>query len=77
MNITQIIQQLRQERERIDRAISALQELERGTTRRGPGRPAGSARAAATRGPRFMSPEARARISEAMRQRWAERKKKD
>ena len=73
MNTTQIIQQLRHERERIDRAILALEELEgSATTPRGPGRPKGSG----NRGPRFMSAEARARISEKMRQRWAERKAK-
>jgi hypothetical protein len=78
---------LQAERDRIDQAISALQSLEgggassaAGTTRRGrrPGRPPKSASASSGNGRRrrTMSPAARKRISEMMKLRWAERKKK-
>jgi hypothetical protein len=67
MNIEQILSDLRSERDRIDAAISAL---EGGRTRRGPGRPAGSGKK------RTMSAAARKRISEMMKIRWAERKRK-
>ncbi|HZU21773.1 MAG TPA: hypothetical protein VE998_03010 [Terriglobales bacterium] len=69
MNTASIISHLKAERERISRAIIALEEL---------GAPGpGSAHAATRRhGSRHMSAEARKRISDAMRRRWAERKKK-
>ena len=68
MDINQILSDLRNERDRIDAAISAL---EGGKKKRGPGRPAGSGKKRRT-----MSPAARKRISEMMKLRWAERKKK-
>jgi len=67
MDIQQILSDLRSERERIDNAIRAL---EGGKTGRRPGRPAGSGKR------RTMSASARKRISEMMKLRWAERKKK-
>jgi len=67
MDIQEILSDLRNERERIDAAIRALE----GSGKRGPGRPAGSGRKRRT-----MSPAARKRISEMMKIRWAERKKK-
>jgi hypothetical protein len=67
MNIEQILSDLRAERDRIDSAISALKG---GSKRRGRGRPAGSGKK------RTMSASARKRISEMMKLRWAERKKK-
>jgi hypothetical protein len=69
MNAHQIISQLKAERDKLDRAISALEQLGgagTGAASRGNGR----------RKRRHMSAEARARIAEKMRQRWAERKKK-
>jgi hypothetical protein len=76
MDITQIVEQLRRERNQLDVAITAL---EGGQTapRRGPGRPPkGSQPAAATakRGPRKMSAAARAKIAAAQRARWAKQK---
>jgi len=68
MDIQQILSDLRSERDRIDAAIRALEGGRRG---RGPGRPAGSGRKRRT-----MSTAARKRISEMMKLRWAERKKK-
>jgi hypothetical protein len=72
MDIQQILADLRSERDRIDAAIRALE----GTGRfgRGPGRPVGSGKGGKKR--RTMSPAARKRISEMMKLRWAERKKK-
>lgn len=68
MEIERILSDLKSERERIDSAIRAL---EGGRAGRRPGRPVGSGRKRRT-----MSPAARKRISEMMKLRWAERKKK-
>ena len=68
MEIERILSDLKSERDRIDSAIRAL---EGGRAGRGPGRPVGSGRRRRT-----MSPAARKRISEMMKLRWAERKKK-
>jgi hypothetical protein len=73
MNIQNILADLKAQRDRIDRAIAALE----GMGGRGPGRPAGKTAAApARRGRRHMSAAARKRISEMMKLRWAERKRK-
>lgn len=69
MNTSQIITQLRSERAKLDRAIAALEQL--GTS--GAGGPGGGN---GRRRRRHMSAEARAKIGEKMRLRWAERKKK-
>ena len=71
MDIQSILADLKRERDRLDRAITALE----GPARRR-GRPAGSTKAASPRPRRHMSAAARKRISEMMKQRWAERKKK-
>lgn len=67
MELNRILSDLKAERDRLDRAIAAL-EGGAGNGRRGrrPGR----------RGRRVMSAEARRKIGEAMRKRWAERKRK-
>jgi len=67
MDLEQIIEHLKRERDRLDAALAALSGA--GSGRRGPGRPAGNGR-------RHMSAAARRRISAAMKRRWAERKKK-
>jgi len=72
MDIQNMVGDLKRERERIDRAIAALEGLGSGRRR---GRPVGSV-SAAKRPRRHMSAAARKRISEMMKQRWAERKKK-
>lgn len=79
MDIQSILSDLKRERERLDRAITALEGP--GTEQRRRGRPAGSrnaasAPAASGRPRRHMSAAARKRISEMMKQRWAERKRK-
>ena len=74
MDIKNILADLKTERERLDRAISALEGL--GVRRRG--RPVGSGLGAtgSKRKRRHMSAASRKRISEMMKQRWAERKRK-
>jgi hypothetical protein len=75
MDIQNILGDLRKERERIDRAITALEGLGSGARRRG--RPVGSVNTTSAKRPRrHMSAAARKRISEMMKQRWAERKRK-
>lgn len=72
MDIQNILNDLKRERSRLDQAIAAL---EGGTGPRKRGRPAGSGKKSS--GPRrHMSAAARKRISEMMKKRWAERKRK-
>jgi len=73
MDVNRILNELKSERDRLDRAIAALEGgrgaatgVGRGNGRRGNGR----------RGRRKMSADSKRRISEAMRKRWAERRKK-
>jgi hypothetical protein len=66
MNIDSILSDLRAQRDRINAAISALESTATSTRR---GRPAG-------RRPRRMSAAARARLSKAMKARWASGKMK-
>lgn len=71
MDTRQILADLRAERSRIDQAIAALETLS------GVAAPArGTAARPRHGGVRHMSVAARKRISERMKQRWAERKKK-
>ena len=65
MDTNAIIQQLRSQRARLDQAISALEGI--GGMRRG----SSTQLTAKRRGPRKMSAEARRRISEAAKARWA------
>ncbi len=78
MNINQIVEQLRQERNKLDVAITAL---EGGQTAPRRGRPPKSAQTSSApvavtsqRGPRKMSASARAKIAAAQRARWAKQK---
>ena len=70
MGVEQIISELEQQREAIERAISALRQVEGTPATGGPlkrrGRPPGQ------KG--HMSPEGRARIAEATRKRWADKR---
>ncbi len=77
MDIRRILADLRAERDRIDQAISALEAL--GATGRRSARRGATLTTGAIRPPRkrrHMSAAARKRISEMMKKRWAERKKK-
>jgi hypothetical protein len=65
LDIQSLLAELKHERDRIEQAISALEGL---GGHKGPGK--------GRRGRRHMSAEARARISKAMKARWAQRKKK-
>ena len=69
MNLGRILQELRNERDRLTRAIEALEGA--GARR---GRPPGSS----TRRHRkhHVTPEGRRRLSEAMKKRWAVRRKR-
>ncbi len=68
MQVSRILAELRSERERIDKAIAALTALESTPTAASKGRQPGRKR--------HMSAAARKRISEMMKKRWAERKKR-
>jgi hypothetical protein len=74
MDIQTVLAELTKERDRIDKAISALSDL--GARGRRPGRPPGSGKLGAHRPRRHMSAAARRRISKMMKKRWAERKRK-
>ena len=65
MDTATIIEELEAERDRLSAAISALQGR-----KRGPGRPPHSSGVK-----RHLSPAARKRISDAMKKRWAVRKR--
>ena len=74
MNITEIVGQLRAERNRLDAAIQALEGVDRSAAAGKRGRPPGSKNktTVSARGRRrHVSAEARKRIAEAMRKRWA------
>jgi hypothetical protein len=75
MDTASILKDLRTERDRIDRAISALEGLDGTGILRvtGPGAEPVTTKA---RGRRKMSPAGRKRISEGMKARWAQRSKK-
>ena len=78
MNITEIVGQLRAERERIDVAIRALEGVSGAASGRRRGRPPGKTQTTAfSRAGRRgrMSAEARKRIADAMKRRWAAAKK--
>jgi hypothetical protein len=64
MDTTSLLSQLRAERNRIDKAISALESLDGNTPTAAPAK-------AARPGRRTMSPAARKRIAAAQRRRWA------
>lgn len=73
MDIQNIVEQLRQQQARLDKAIAALGG---GYTARRRGRPPkATASPAVRRGPRKMSAAARARIAAAQRARWAKQKR--
>ena len=73
MDTNRILAELRAERDRIDRAISALEAVS-STGRRRVGRPPGATRTARRRG--GMSAAARRKMSRLMKQRWAQGKMK-
>ena len=75
MDLEKIVAELRQEMERIGRAIGLL-ESQAPTARRGrPPKAAAATSSKKTRG-RGLTPAGRKRLSEMMKKRWAERRKK-
>lgn len=74
MNIEQIVAELKTERARIIRAISAIEGLN--STGRRRGRPPGSTSAPKKRGRRRLSAAARKKLSRLLKQRWAQGKMK-
>ena len=69
VNLDRILAELRDERDRLNQAISALEGQGVKGGRRGAG-------VGGPRRRRRMSPDARRRISEMMKKRWAERKRR-
>ncbi len=80
MDTRRILSELRAERDRLNQAIDALQSLDRTAvpTHRGRAKAAATAKPAAKgrRGRRRLSAATRRRMSEMMKARWAERKRK-
>ena len=72
MDLQKIVSDLTAEKDRITRAIEALLEL---PSKRGPKKGVKS-KSATGRRRGGMTPEGRRRLSEAMKKRWAERKRK-
>ncbi len=70
MNIHEMLAELRRERERIDDAIAALEKIGSAKQR------GGVAASAGKRHKRRLTAEGRKRLSEMMKKRWAERKKR-
>ena len=73
MEIDRIVADLRREAERIGKAIAALLGSAAAGAKRGP-KPAPAGKKRKRRG--RLTPEGRKRLSEAMKKRWAERRKK-
>lgn len=78
MDLATIVAELKRERDRLSSAIAALEGVGSGGRGRRRGRPPGSGASTGRRRGRrrHMSPEARRRISEMMKKRWAERKRR-
>jgi hypothetical protein len=68
LDIRSILEELRRERDRIDEAISALQKVSNQSGR--------SVRLGERPRRRRLTPEGRRRLSEMMKKRWAERKRR-
>jgi hypothetical protein len=70
LDVSRILDELRRERTRIDDAIAALEKVATPGARGRKGRTAGRPRR------RRLTPEGRKRLSEMMKKRWAERKRR-
>lgn len=80
MDIKSVLTQLEMERDRVNQAIAALQQLQGISTAPRRGRPPKNPQnigLIASPKKRTMSPAARKRISEMMKKRWAERRRKN
>jgi Spy/CpxP family protein refolding chaperone len=76
LDLERIVADLKRERDRLSRAIAALEGID--TSGAGTKRSAGAPRQAASKRKRRhrLTPEGRKRLSEAMKKRWAERRRK-
>ena len=74
MNVERIVRELKMERERLNRAIAALEEAESSANGRQSSAPSSGAGDKGGQG-RHLTPAGRKRLSEAMKRRWAERRK--
>ena len=72
MDLQNILQQLRQQRSQLESAIATLEGTSSAPRRGRP--PKSESSSTAKRGPRKMSPAARAKIAAAQRARWAKQK---
>jgi hypothetical protein len=77
MDVKNIVNELKSERDRLDKAISALESIGERVTGESAraGRPAAGRVEPISGGKRRLSAAARRRISEAQKRRWAERKR--
>jgi hypothetical protein len=73
LDIERIVADLKKEKERIDRAIEALQKV---GSLSGVGKRSGSASTVSNKQKRGLTPAGRRRLSLMMKKRWAERRKK-
>ena len=80
MEVSRIIAEIDSQISKLQQARALLAGTTLQTTRTGPGRPKGSKNAtpaAASPRKRKLSPEGRKRIADAMKKRWAERRKQN
>jgi|ERR1700733_12129917 hypothetical protein len=76
VDLGSIVSELKKQRDQLDRAIAALEGIGvAGVTTVKSARPAATARTAKKRG-HGLTPEGRKRLSQLMKRRWAERRKK-
>ena len=75
MDIQAIVKELKRERDRLSKAIAALEETE-SSPAQGISPPAANLRAPSSGKGRHLTPEGRKRLSDAMKKRWAEKRKK-
>ena len=75
MDIQAIVKELKRERDRLNKAIAALEETDLPPTPRKPP-PAANLPAKPTKRGDRLTPEGRKRLSDAMKKRWAEKRKK-
>ena len=74
VNIVAIVSELKRERDRLNRAIAALEGTDGART--SSAKPAAPTLVKAKKGGRRLTAEGRKRLSEMMKKRWAERRKK-
>ena len=75
MDIQAIVKELKRERDRLNKAIAALEETDSSPTPR-TSSPAANLPAPPSKRGRRLTPEGRKRLSDTMKKRWAEKRKK-